>query len=176
MKLTKKEEKRIEKEIREMLPEYIERCPEAWNRKIESFEKKRKKAKESPDIYVFTFDDPLEYFIWSMTRQMIQNVNNRMYHYTDRYTIHGTEYTLFEIEMMMKFRDRHEPGDGKCKKVHQCLSCGDPICLDCCHWSPLLYKHPEKMYCPKCCPSCHGAKIISKMEIPEEIKEMMEID
>jgi len=175
MRLSKEEEKQIEKKIREMLPEYIERCPEAWNRKAELFEKKIKRAREYPEIYQSTFDDPAEYFIGGMVRQMIQDINNGMYHLDDRYVISGTEYTLFEIEMMLKFRDRHEPGDDKCKKNHQCLACGDPICIDCCHWSPLLYKHPEKMYCKKCCPSCHWSKSISKKEIPNEIKEMMEI-
>lgn len=180
MKLSKNEEKEIGQKIRDKFLEHVEKRPVAWKRKVARFEKKleyeRDQERKFPDSHSFSFDDPVEYYVRRMTRQMIRDINNCMYHYNDVYIISGNEYSIFEMEMMMAFRDGHEPGDDGCKKDHQCLGCGDPICLDCCHWSPLLYTHPENVYCPKCCPSCHHAKKISKMKIPREVKEILEID
>lgn len=90
----------------------------------------------------------------------------------DGIVFQGVRYDLVTFEELM-YRspfDRHALNSDRCKKDLTCKACGDPICVKCCHWSPLLYTHPDDVYCTDCCPSCHFARDISRSK--ENQKEL----
>ena len=86
-------------------------------------------------------------------------------HYPDVYergflVINGKKWDLEELERLIHTKKTREHN---CSEDMSCKACGKMLCIDCCHWSPMIYTHPDDVYCPStCCPSCGHARSISR--------------
>lgn len=152
---------KIEHQLRESIVARISERPDAWDAKCKWFDKYRKDIKANAAR--------VEYLVKSETDQLVQDLRNYPEYRKETFMMFGKAYTIIDITTMLLFSSSHDPGKDGCSKDLKCLKCGRPICLDCCHWSPLLYTHPEDVYCPSCCPSCRLAEDIGA--IPDELKE-----